>query len=76
MASERVVHPFMVGYVATVRVLMAWCELREDFRIFRTDRLKTVTFLEQRYPERSVSLRRRWRAMMRDKRFEEEQELR
>lgn len=67
-ASERVIRPFMVGYVATVRVVMVWCELRQDFRIFRTDRLGTVLYLDERYPERSVTLRRRWLAMMREER--------
>ena len=67
-ASERLIRPFMVGYVATVRVLMAWCELRQDFRVFRTDRLAAIAFLDERYPERSVVLRRRWLAMMRQKR--------
>lgn len=67
-SSERVIRPFMLGYVATVRVVMAWCEWRQDFRVFRTDRLTTVAFLEERYPERSVVLRRRWLAAMREKR--------
>ena len=66
--SERVIRPFMVGYVATVRVVMAWCELRQDFRIFRTDRLTAVAFLDQQYPERANALRRRWLAMMRETR--------
>lgn len=66
--SDRVIRPFMVGYVETVRVIMAWCELRQDFRVFRTDRLTTVAFLEQRYPDRSVALRRRWLKMMRERR--------
>ena len=66
--SERVIRPFMVGYVATLRVVTAWCELRQDFRIFRIDRLTAIEFLDQRYPERSVALRRRWLAMMRERR--------
>ncbi|WP_298961048.1 WYL domain-containing protein [uncultured Methylobacterium sp.] len=65
--SERVIHPFMIGYVATVRVVMAWCELRQDFRVFRTNRLTAVAFLDERYPERSVVLRRRWLATRREK---------
>lgn len=60
--TERVVWPFMVGYVASVRVIMTWCELRQDFRIFRTDRMVRVEFLEAFYPERAVVLRRRWLA--------------
>lgn len=66
-ASERVVRPFLVWYVATVRVAAAWCELRRDYRVFRIDRLTAVAFLDERYPERSVVLRRRWLAMIRQR---------
>lgn len=60
VASERVVWPFLIGYVVSSRVLVAWCELRQTFRHFRTDRLTAVTFLEAHYPERRATLRRRW----------------
>lgn len=65
--SKRTIWPFMVGYVAAVRIVAAWCELRQDFRIFRTDRLIAVGYLDQYYPDRPVVLRRRWLKMMRDK---------
>lgn len=67
-ATERTVWPFMVGYVATVRTAMAWCELRRDFRIFRLDRISAVKFLDERYPDHSIVLRRRWLAQMRQTR--------
>ena len=62
MVTSRVLWPFMVGYQATVSVVMAWCELRNDFRLFRTDRMTNVEFLAAYYPEHSVVLRRRWLA--------------
>jgi predicted DNA-binding transcriptional regulator YafY len=64
--SERVVWPFMVGYVARAQVVMAWCELRQGFRLFRTDRLTSVSFLDERYPARADALRRQWLATMRE----------
>ncbi len=60
--SERTVWPFMVGYVTTAQVIVTWCELRQDFRLFRTDRLVSVEFLDQHYPEPRATLRRRWLA--------------
>lgn len=66
--TERIVWPFMVGYRATVRMIITWCELRQDFRMFRTDRMTGVAFLDERYPEHSVVLRRRWLAMVREQR--------
>lgn len=64
VASDRTVWPFLLGYVATTRTVMAWCELRKDFRIFRTERLSDVTFLDEFYPEDRVVLRRRWLELM------------
>jgi predicted DNA-binding transcriptional regulator YafY len=59
--SERVVWPVTVGYMETVRHLIAWCELRQDFRSFRTDRVTAAGFLDERYPERPGTLRAKWR---------------
>ena len=59
--SKRVVWPVTVGYMETVRHLIAWCELRQDFRSFRTDRVTAAGFLDERYPERPSALRAKWR---------------
>jgi predicted DNA-binding transcriptional regulator YafY len=59
--SERIVWPVTVGYLETVRHLVAWCELRQDFRSFRTDRVTAAGFLDERYPERPSALRAKWR---------------
>ena len=37
--TERVVWPVILGYTDAVRLLVAWCELRNGFRHFRTDRI-------------------------------------
>ena len=63
-ASQRTVWPITVGYHETVRLLVAWCELRADFRNFRTDRVAEAQFLEERYPERPAALRARWRVLV------------
>jgi predicted DNA-binding transcriptional regulator YafY len=63
LVSERTVWPFLIGYVDTMQALMAWCELRQDFRIFRVDRIVAAQFLEQRYPEPRATLRRQWLAL-------------
>jgi len=60
-ASERVIWPVAVGYYDTVRLIAAWCELRRDFRHFRTDRVAGAAFLEERCPERPQALRAKWR---------------
>jgi len=55
--SERTVWPVTVGYLEIVRHLIAWCELRQDFRSFRTDRVTAAGFLDERDPERQSALR-------------------
>jgi len=59
--SQRTVWPFAVGYYETSRLIVAWCEVRTDFRSFRTDRVVAAIFTEDRYPDRPASLRARWR---------------
>lgn len=62
--SERTIWPVMIGYFETVRMLAAWCELRQDFRHFRIDRLTSADFTDERYPARRADLRNRWRKML------------
>jgi predicted DNA-binding transcriptional regulator YafY len=68
--TERTIWPFAVGYHETVRLMIAWCELRSDFRSFRTDRVADAEFLEDRYPERPATLRARWRKAWNDRAME------
>ncbi len=37
--TERVIWPLAISYLDTADLVIAWCELREDFRTFRLDRL-------------------------------------
>ena len=55
--TRRTVWPVAVAYYETVRLLAAWCELRGDFRHFRTDRVTEAEFLDERYPARRDILR-------------------
>ncbi|MFO1061052.1 MAG: YafY family protein [Dongiaceae bacterium] len=59
--SRRTVWPVIVGYAETVRLLAAWCELRRDFRHFRTDRILEAEFLEEGHGLRAGELRTRWK---------------
>ncbi len=61
-ASERIVWPFALAFFESVRVLLAWCELREGFRHFRTDRIASAVALDIRYPRRRQALMKDWRA--------------
>jgi predicted DNA-binding transcriptional regulator YafY len=58
--TERTIWPFMIGYFETVRIVVAWCELREGFRHFRSDRFHDAQVLETHYRLRPAQLRKRW----------------
>ena len=60
-ASKRTIWPFAVGFFEKVRVVVAWCELRDDYRHFRTDRIATLTLTERRYPRRRRVMLKEWR---------------
>ncbi|MCA8905965.1 MAG: YafY family transcriptional regulator, partial [Hyphomonas sp.] len=45
-----------------IRMICAWCEMREDFRHFRTDRVTQMSLSDDRFPERVQTLQRRWKA--------------
>jgi predicted DNA-binding transcriptional regulator YafY len=66
--SERIVWPIAIAYFRTVRLIVAWCETREDFRHFRTDRISEAEFLADTYPTRTAVLRQQWKKQEIDKR--------
>jgi len=60
--SERTIWPIMLGFVQSRRFIAGWCELREDFRLFRGDRIVAVEFLDERYSRNRRQLVKEWRA--------------
>jgi len=62
--TNRTVWPFLLGYQDGIKMLIAWCELRQDFRFFRVERLVKVAFLDEPYPDRPAALRERWLAQL------------
>ncbi len=59
--SMRTAWPIQLAFLHNARILIAWCELRKDFRTFRTDRILSIRERE-RYPEPRAALLRRFRA--------------
>ena len=41
-ATQREVRPLCLAFWGTVWTASAWCELREDFRTFRVDRMRAI----------------------------------
>ena len=59
--SRRTIWPFALGFFEKARVVMAWCELRQDYRHFRTDRIATLSMTDKRYPRRRQAMLKEWR---------------
>ena len=60
-ASDRVIWPIALGYFDHVRMLAGWCESRQAFRHFRTDRIAALTIHPDRFPRRRQVLLKEWR---------------
>ena len=60
-ATRRRVWPFAMAFFDHARLIAAWCELRQDFRSFRADRVLALESTGERYPQRRHVLLRRWR---------------
>jgi predicted DNA-binding transcriptional regulator YafY len=63
--TSRTVWPIALGFFDRASVLVAWCELRDAFRHFRTDRIESLQPQDVRYPRRRQLLTREWRAALR-----------
>lgn len=61
--SERVIWPFFISYMDGGRLISAWCELRDDIRHFRTDRMASLSEMPMRYPRRRHDLIKIWREL-------------
>jgi predicted DNA-binding transcriptional regulator YafY len=60
--STRIIWPILIGFFERVRIVVGWCELREDYRHFRIDRIVKAEEIATRYPRRRVAMAREWRA--------------
>jgi len=58
--TDRTVWPVILGYGEATRLIVAWCELRQGFRHFRTDRVIRATVLGDTNGLRKGELRHRW----------------
>jgi len=62
ISTSRTIWPFALGFFERLRMVAAWCELRRDYRHFRTDRIRSLKITDVSYPRRRLVLLREWRA--------------
>lgn len=63
--TSRVVWPLMMDTWRDPAALVAWCEIRRDFRVFRVDRIQSLA-AEGRYPVRRQVLIAKWQLQQED----------
>jgi len=59
--TERTIWPFAIGFFDHVRIVVAWCELRQAYRHFRIDRIHSIGATDERYPRRRSAMLKEWR---------------
>jgi predicted DNA-binding transcriptional regulator YafY len=48
--TDRTNWPIAVAYYVQATLVGAWCELRQDYRHFRADRIRSLVVLDERDP--------------------------
>jgi predicted DNA-binding transcriptional regulator YafY len=61
--TQRVIWPIAIGFFKRAQVIAAWCEMRADYRHFRTDRIVRLRQTAERYPRRRRVLMKEWRVV-------------
>ncbi len=58
--SDRIVWPLLIAFLDRTRYLVAWCETKEDYRHFKTERVRELKVLAKKYPGRRAALLKGW----------------
>ena len=61
--TRRTIWPIAVAYYVQATLIGAWCELRQDYRHFRADRIGSLSVLDDRYPSDNGRLMAEWLAL-------------
>jgi predicted DNA-binding transcriptional regulator YafY len=61
--SERVIWPLAMAYYVDATLVGAWCELRQDYRHFRIDRITSSAVMAETFPAGNGRLVAEWLAL-------------
>ncbi len=67
VVTERIIWPLFIAYLDDSRMVVAWCETRQDYRHFRTDRVASMDLQQNKYNGRRAVLIKAWEEMMSEK---------
>ncbi|MEO1681539.1 MAG: YafY family protein [Pseudomonadota bacterium] len=58
--TDRIVWPLLIAFLDRTRYLVGWCETKEDYRHFKTERVQALKVLAEKYPGRRAALLKGW----------------
>jgi predicted DNA-binding transcriptional regulator YafY len=58
--SSRTILPIALEYYVEATLICAWCELRDDYRHFRADRIRDASLLPDSFADRASTLLAGW----------------
>jgi predicted DNA-binding transcriptional regulator YafY len=59
-ATSRRICPVAMEYHTEATLICGWCELRNDYRHFRTDRIRAARLLNESFADRAATLLSGW----------------
>ncbi|HEY6430872.1 MAG TPA: YafY family protein [Acetobacteraceae bacterium] len=59
-SSQRTIRPVAMEYYVDATLICAWCELRDDYRHFRADRIRSAQILTDGFGSQSSTLLAGW----------------
>lgn len=65
--TRRTVWPIAMAYYVDVTLIAAWCELRQDYRHFRVERIVTSVVLDEHFATEGGKLLEGWFALQRER---------
>ena len=65
--TRRTIWPIAMAYYVDVTLIGAWCELRNDFRNFRVERIDGSEVLDERFRDDNGRLMAQWLAQPKDR---------
>ncbi|HVH75124.1 MAG TPA: WYL domain-containing protein [Stellaceae bacterium] len=64
--THRRIWPIALAYYVEATLVAACCELRQDYRHFRADRIASARLLDERYPAEQGKLAAQWFELQRN----------
>ena len=58
--TDRIVWPLLIAFLDRTRYLVGWCEMKNGYRHFKTERVQELKVLAEKYPGRRAALLKGW----------------